>query len=142
MNSYLTIPGFEQMSQQELFDASVAHVATTRQKSVQTINDPFIGKPVQRCVYGGCGCAASPFLTPEGRTVADGVDGASWGRLASLEDGPLVPEHEAKFVSYLQDCHDDAHNEGEEFVRSWKQMMKRLAFDYNLDTSKLDAVEV
>lgn len=144
MDNYITIPGFEQMSQQQLFDTSVAHVAKTRTRSVRTSRDPLGlsgSKPV--CVYSGCGCAAAPFLLESERDNADGLGG--W---TSLVNRQVVPLHEADFVRELQRAHDlgaDVKNSDpnyEPFMVGWKRRMYNIADIFKLDTTELDKVEV
>ena len=117
---FLTIPGFEKLTKQELFDLSARHILRTRQKSMTTGSI---------CTYQGSGCAASPFLREECRAEADdAVGNPMWGNLA--EEG-LVPDHELKFVSELQKCHDESSSLN--FMPEWRNKMRRLADDYGLD---------
>ena len=124
-----TIDGFEKLSKQELFDMSVAHIGTTRRKSLSVTGTS--------CTYGGSGCAAAPFLKPEYREKADGeARGTGWGTLAF---GKLVSDHEAQFVRRLQGCHDYAI--ADNFIHEWKEQMTDLAAMFGLSTEKLDAIK-
>lgn len=130
---YLTIEGFEKLSQQEIFDMSVAHIASTRKKSMDG----------SQCVYSGSGCAAACFLKPECRERADSAEpthatfagSSGW---YGLQINGLVPVHEADLVAWLQECHDDAPEEI--FMQQWKENMVDLAAMCGLSTEKLDAV--
>lgn len=132
---YLTIDGFEKLSKQEIFDMSVAHIASTRKKSIAGTH----------CVYSGSGCAAACFLKPKYRKNADTVVatqhgwpiGTGWSDLQYRE---AVPKHEEGLVSWLQNCHDRAPEEA--FMQQWKDAMRKLAAHYGLSTEKLDAVPV
>lgn len=130
MSTYLTIEGFDQLSKQELFDMSVAHVGQTRTKSTT----------IKGCAYSGTGCAAAPFLKPENRTVADNMlmMGTSWLSLVEMEK---VPRHEHLFVVRLQACHDGSP-EGDSFMHMWTFSMRQLAEQHGLSTEKLDAIKL
>jgi hypothetical protein len=134
----LTIPGFESLSRQELFDISVAHIASTRKASLGTIP----GESGDRCVYSGIGCAAAPFLREECREKADTV--GSWGILTWEK---YAPEVNRDLVKELQNCHDAAWDKNapdpdRTFMLEWKRRMGYVAQNYGLDTTKLFAVEV
>lgn len=128
---FWTIPGFDNMSKQELFDMSVAHIASTRQKSMNGTE----------CCYGGSGCAAACFLQPEKRDAADRErnwgKSSSWNSLAELQ---RVPAHERELVCALQRAHDNSDNLA--FMPEWKSRMLVVAKNYGLSTDKLDAVPV
>ena len=119
---YITIPGFEKLSKQELFDMSAAHICSTRQKSYGSV----VG-----CSYAGSGCAAAPFIRPEHRQRAD-----KYGTWARQVDLLLAPDHETSFVLALQCCHDFATERG--FFDDWKRNMCSLAERHGLSTAKLD----
>ena len=124
--SYLTIPGFENMSRQELFNASARHLLRTGKKSCL----PDDGS----CCYQGSGCAAAPFLAPGNHAIADtAVVLPTWKVLATNN---LVPPHEVEFVGALQRCHDTAAVEA--FMPQWGYEMRQLADDWGLDASILD----
>jgi hypothetical protein len=125
MTEYITIEGFESMSKQQLFDMALAHVRSTRTKSVRS--------GTRTCVYGGVGCAASQFIRPEEREGADEIHnhgGCAWRWLVN---NCYVPEHEWDFVEMLQECHDRCGSDsGEAFVDEFESDMAVLARTYNL----------
>ncbi len=134
-SKYITIEGFENLSEQDIFDLAVAHIGETRTKSVD-IND--------QCVYGGDGCNAAPLIRPEYRGKADTwspgwgeLEGSGWNILVSTG---LVPDKCAEFILVLQGCHDNAP-EGQDFVPHWKKSMEELAAKFNLNASKLAAIQ-
>lgn len=109
----ITIEGFEQLSKQQLFDMSLAHIRSTRKKSTQG----------SKCVYSGPGCAAAPFIRPEFRAYADRRKGTTWDQLQ--EEG-LVPSHEYVFVNSLQLCHDNSPRD-DDFMKEFNRGMERIA---------------
>lgn len=115
--TYITIDGFEQLTKQQLFDISLNHIRTTRERSM--------GDGGADCTYQGKGCAAAPFIKPEHREFADtggiGLNAAPWSTLASKM---LVPGHESVLVQSLQHCHDLA---GNDFMKDYEQRMSNLA---------------
>jgi hypothetical protein len=111
---YWTIDGFENLTREEIIRISVAHVLKNGKKSVKG----------DRCMYGGIGCAAAPFLKEQYRASADGrLEGSSkygnsW-RILELKG--YVPHHEANIVRMLQSCHDNAPNISDAlFIESFK----------------------
>lgn len=126
-----TVPGFEQMTPQELFNISARHVLSNGAPSVTSKG---------RCKYGGIGCAAAPFLMPHRRKTLDRYD-KSWPGL--LEKGE-VPSKHSVLVSRMQSCHDGPAeaslvNGTAEFLHAFKEGMRHLARDNHLDASVLDA---
>ena len=107
------IPGFDNLTRQQMFDISLAHIRSTRKKSKEGAN----------CVYTGSGCAAAPFIEPENRAAMDDWDAsAAW---LGLIRGHGVSSHEADFVTELQKCHDRATDD--DFMYSYERRMERLA---------------
>lgn len=144
--SYITIDGFEDLTEQEVFDIAVKHIAKTRRPSM-TVKYPSSG-----CQYSGSGCNAAPFIQEDLRIIADDI--GYWGELVSREMAPMTHFH---FMNSLQACHDDPaqkatdeeyqESQGETnsnllFMRLWKDNMYDLARGHNLDTSELDKVTV
>lgn len=119
------VAGFEAMTQQEIFDTAVAHIAKTRTKSVSDR---------KACVYSGTGCNAAPFIIPERRLAADSA--GEWDRL--VVHGHAPKEHHT-FMVFLQRAHDFAYN-SYAFMSLWKVEMRNLALQFGLDASKLEAV--
>jgi hypothetical protein len=109
----ITIEGFEQLSKQQLFDMSLAHIRSTRKKSMQG----------SKCVYSGHGCAAAPFIRPEFRAYADRRQGTTWEQ---LREGCLVPSHQYEFVRSLQLCHDNSPRD-DNFMNEFNRGMERIA---------------
>lgn len=121
--SYLTIPGFEKLSKQEMFDMSLAHI---RKTGVKSVGERF-------CTYSGTGCAAAPFLRDEGKEQCDKI--GSWdtlsrpqtqGTISSPARSQLVPDHEVWFIKAMQICHDGTH-ETRDFLPQFENSMKELA---------------
>lgn len=120
--NYATIPGFEALTLQQMFDISLAHIRSTRTKSIKPGSTSV-------CVYSGSGCAASVFLRPERRDEFDAMyagHSVSWLTLAGTGH---VPEHESYFVRELQNCHDRTPNkDGQEaFMAEYERSMSYLA---------------
>ena len=117
------IPGFTELSKQQLFDMSAAHVIKNGKSSR---NDGGF------CVYSGIGCAAAPFLTEDARENLT----AAWNSLCFSKQ---VPDHEADFILHLQYCHDRARPTwGPEFIASYKKSMRELATSNYLSAAVLD----
>lgn len=131
MSKFFTIPEFNTLSQQQIFDMAVAHIGATRRKSVNHSGDG--------CLYGGTGCNAAPLLRPECRKEADEANDldTDWH---SLAQGGCVPKHESGFISALQKAHDDCENDPEKFMGQWRVKMRELASFYSLDTTQLYAL--
>ncbi len=123
---YFTIDGFEQLTEQQIFDIAVDHIQNTRTRSYRG----EVG-----CVYGGSGCAAAALLKPEHRDAADKV--GSWVALAYTE---AVPSHLKNFIKQIQWAHDSTGT-GDEFMPDWNDKMRKIALVHNLDTSKLEVME-
>jgi hypothetical protein len=119
------IPGFKEMSKQQLFDMSARHILTTRQKSMISGG--------AKCIYSGLGCAAAPFLLPEVRKSADNRTGTTWRALADIHH--VVPYHEVDFIAELQHCHDCADQDY--FMTHWESSTRRLANKYGLSIEVL-----
>ena len=122
----ITIDGFEQLTQQQIFDMAVEHIGNTKQKSI-------CGKG---CVYSGSGCNAAPLLKPEYHRTADAT--GSW---QDLVESKLVPKTNFLFIDELQSAHDDSYND-ESFMRTWYYKMFNLAEIYKLDTTKINALPI
>ena len=90
-----TIPGFAELTPQQAFDLSLAHLRTTRK---QNMNDG-------RCAYSGAGCAAAPFLSADSREAMNGCDsdGNSWGVLVHDND---LSHANYDLIYDLQQIHD------------------------------------
>lgn len=125
MPVHITIEGFESLTNQQMFDMAVAHIAGTRQQSYKD----------GTCCYSGTGCNAAPFIKPEKRLAADSHGG--WSMLVSHG---LVSNHAEEFIEDLQDAHDRALRGN--FMPEWKERMQSLAWRYDLDQTSINAVEV
>ena len=135
MTIYITIPGFEKLTKQEMFDISARHILAT--------GKPSVNEGSTLCVYAGSGCAAAPFIREDQREIADGLDiGARGTGWKSLSDNGHVPKHEDDFVVRLQLCHDDAITVSSEedfnFMELWEDSMRILAAEHGLSTAVLD----
>lgn len=127
--NFITIPGFENLSRQEIFNISVRHVLANGKKSM---ND-------QQCVYSGIGCAAAPFIREEERQASDGrcssmVGGSNW---ANLRSGGYVPDHHVEFIQNLQQCHDNSSDD-DNFIDDFKDRARAFALHYELKTDVLN----
>ena len=118
-----TIDGFDQLSQQQMFDMSAKHILATREKSYNGMT--------RFCTYSGIGCGASVFLNEGAKTSAD-VRGA-WCDLVTAK---LVSPHNSNFVNFLQEAHDSASVDN--FMNEWKTAMFVLGNEYGLDVSILN----
>lgn len=127
MNMYWTIPGFEQLTKQQLFDMAAAHIKSTGKKSASN----------GICCYASSGCAASPFLQKKRREDADLVAGSAATGWRALQLEKYVPDTHASFVEELQTCHDWAED-GEHFMIQWTGGMIRLAERHGLSSTVLD----
>jgi len=115
-----TIPGFKNLSKQELLNMSVAHVLKNGEPSMRNGN----------CSYAGIGCAAAPFLKPSGRETLTG----SW--LFLVNEG-RVSSHEAAFVHHLQICHDaNSGYAGPAFINLFKRDVLDLCNRFSLQPPK------
>lgn len=107
--NYATIPGFEAMTRQQLFDMSLAHLRKTR---AQSLSHEGTKKAV--CSYAGSGCAARPFLTDDfvaSLEPGSDLDQADWYGLCNRF---FVPKTNADFIFSLQSAHD-----------SWRRTIRR-----------------
>ncbi len=120
-----TVPGFEQLSKQQLFDISAKHILSTGVKSVQPGGST--------CVFAGTGCAAAPFLKPEVRDELD-KKGMAWDELVLAG---YLPEHERELIFRLQCCHDQAPK-GDSFLDYWREKMRGVADDFGLDPAEAE----
>lgn len=125
MSNFYTIPGFQKMSKQRIFNMAVAHIAKTRQASMDSGGS---------CAYAGSGCNAAPLLRESCRADADNI--GAWDELVERR---IVPTTNAEFIRELQYAHDDASSTNN-FMEGWSRRMRNLATEYNLSTSTLDKV--
>ena len=117
--TYITIDGFEHLTEQQCFNMAAAHILKTKKKSVYN----------NRCVYYGSGCAASVFMKPEYHTLIS----SSWDSLAYSKK---VPNTNQRLISRLQNAHDMSSLDM--FMPNWLERMRILAELFNLDPSILD----
>lgn len=125
--NYVTIEGFEKLSQQQIFDISVGHILNTRKKSLEISR--------HRCVYSGSGCAAAPFIRPDMREFCDNQAGAGSGWWELMGSG-LVPSGNERLISDLQSAHDGAYEK--QFMPNFKKVARRIAERYKLSTRLID----
>lgn len=123
MPNYMTIPGFEDMTAQQVFDMSAAHLLRQMVRSE---------KP-GACLYrsGELACAAGVFLTDAGAEIADsmgGSDGSPWDRVVAAKIAPSTNE---SLIGSLQAIHD--FREPDE----WRRALRLLAKEYNLNHAVL-----
>ena len=118
-----TIPGFDRLTKQQMFNMAAKHLLSTRAKSF------YNGS----CTYSGLGCAASVFLKEETREKLD-FEG-SWSDLVHAK---FASKHNETFVNVLQVAHDGAAWLDDGFLEDWKERMKTVAQNYNLDASILE----
>jgi len=124
---YATIPGFEQLTAQQVFDMSASHLLKQMEKS--SFND----RPHSLCAYrgrNGLKCAAGVFLTDEGAPECDDYDncgeGSGWSELVSAG---LVPDTNWILIQELQKLHDECD------PRYWRDRLIDLAAANSLDDS-------
>lgn len=122
MSNYLTIPGFESLTQQQIFDLGLAHIRKTRTKGTHDVTGDR-----QICSYQGSGCVASVLLREEARKDAD-VHGA-WPDLVVAYH---VPKIHSDFIRDMQELHDDCAN-GLGFMKDFENHMKTFAEENNLN---------
>lgn len=120
---FITIPGFESMTAQEVFDMSARHVLANGRPSMDGDN----------CVYYGIGCAAAVFIREDSRTLP--MKTATWNRVVS--DG-LAPDHNKQLIRELQYAHDSSHD-STKFVESFTDYLRWIARDYGLSAAVLEA---
>jgi hypothetical protein len=132
MTNYITIPGFKKLTKQQAFDMAASHLLTTGVKSMQDMDSEDANG---LCSYAGSGGAASVFIKPYKRVLAD--DTGDW---KLLEDKNRVPHAEGlnDFIYALQSAHDD-QSAGAGFMDSWEREMRSLADAEGLSTAVLDA---
>ena len=129
--NYITIEGFEQLTAQQMFDMSLAHLRRTGVKSKNEFS----------CMYGGTGCAAAPFLRPDKRDFADqqsDMEGVSW---VELVDRGFVPNTHFVLIAALQRAHDRAPRFDDELGLAFPQLIelrfKDIAKRFDLDYTPL-----
>ncbi len=122
---YATIPEFPNMSAQEVFNMSVSHVLNNGKPS---------RTPEGLCIYGGIGCAASPFLQPAHRDEMDFSGTYGW---IGLVQNRYAPNHLTDLVQDLQNAHDTAPDSPAEFIVRFKAMARIIAEQYGLTTEAL-----
>lgn len=113
---YATIPGFEQLTAQEVFDISVNHL---RKQGTKSRNSQGM------CLYraaDGSKCAAGPLLREE--AVAS-CENNSWYSLAQRGS---VPEIHRELVSELQATHDGAGRC--DWEEAWQHLASRSSLIY------------
>lgn len=120
-----TIPGFNRLTKQQMFNMAGKHLLSTGQKAYSR----------GTCTYSGSGCAASVFLQEDARGRLDGE--GSWNDLVHAN---FVSKHNHPFINELQVAHDStpSHFGSEQFMREWKEEMLKIAHRYNLDASFLE----
>lgn len=119
MPNYMTIPGFEDMTEQQVFDISAAHLLRQMVRSANGV-----------CLYrsGKLACAAGVFLTDEGAKAADNLEDPDW--YAVVEAGWAPPTNE-RLVLQLQGVHD--YDDPSE----WHEALRLLAKEHNLNDAVL-----
>jgi hypothetical protein len=133
MNSLLiTIPGFESLSPQRIFDMAAEHVLKN--------GKPAMNDNASSCTYRGIGCAASVFLKdPQSAPVA------SWGTLC---DEGLAPQHQEHLICEIQLAHDKSAQSYDDharrtmnpnFVSDFIAKMELVAKNFNLNPGVLFA---
>ena len=124
-----TIDGFENLTQQEIFDKAAHHILSTGVRATL---------PNENCTYGLTGCAAAPFIKPEFRAKVSGEWPPRWNSHGQLcGHGYEVPQHEKTLIRDIQLCHDDADTT-KPFLPQFKAKMRNVAHFYNLDTKALN----
>lgn len=132
MSKFITIPGFESLTKQQMFDMAANHIGTTKQASRRVT----AGGQNGGCVYSGTGCNAAPFILPEYRLLAD----EKYGSWRAVVHSGAAPDHECGFVHDLQQAHDGPLPR-KEFRPQYLQNMRTLGESHKLDMSVLDKVE-
>lgn len=124
------IPGFEQLTPQQVFNISAAHLLKQGKRAV--------GRD-EVCSYrapDGTQCAAGPFLTDE---CAKHLQG-SWDALVMYKQ---VPDTNKALIVRLQSAHDMAYDIDHETMRkveNWSKVLpelRKIAVDFNLNTAVL-----
>lgn len=126
---HITIPGFSKMSKLRMFNKAVAHMSSTREKSVNMYGS---------CVYSGSGCNAAPLIAHSFKK-ADAL-----GKWSSIVEAGLASKNNVVFIDELQTAHDSAYEgaNGDEFMASWMHGMRVVAARWNLSTAMLDKVKL
>jgi len=117
---YATIPGFENMTAQQVFDMSASHLLKQMGRSQSDS---------EACLYrgpNGLKCAAGVFLTDEGAEAADNSCENTWGGVVARRIAP--PENES-LIESLQNIHDYRR------IDTWREQLKLLAECEGLDDS-------
>ncbi len=97
MSNYITIPNFEQLTRQQMFDMAAKHIMSTGVPSVVQRADSQ-----WTCCYRGTGCNAAPFLQ---RDLLAEKHEINWYAMTVHK---FAPEYEVFFVRGLQAVHDSA----------------------------------
>ena len=128
---YATIPGFEQLTAQQVFDMSASHLLKQMEQSL--LPGWSENSPNGRCFYrgeNGLKCAAGVFLTEEGARECDLYDncgsGSGWRELVHAR---LVPDTNESLIQRLQLIHDHY------WPSEWREKLIALAADFGLDDS-------
>lgn len=138
MTEFWTIDEFPNLTAQEIFERSVRHVMKNGGPSVVFV----YGRSA--CRYGGIGCGAAPFLTPEGRRLADGAAGGgssiTWKGLVARK---YVPDSEHHYlIEALQSSHDAASMRDSEkspaFIEAYVECVMYVARDFNVSVQHLN----
>lgn len=117
--NYLTIPGFQDMSAQEVFDMSARHLLKQMQRSESS----------STCLYrsGNLACAAGVFLTDAGAEAADSLSGPQGSPWDMVVQNELAPVTNVQLICELQSVHD--YND----PIAWKEKLMDVAKDFNLN---------
>lgn len=134
MKKYITIPGFEQLTAQQVFDMGALHLLKQNERSVT---------PTGRCVYrgpSGLMCGAGVFLEDEGARLADkgrvfGLSSVSFVNTSwsGLVMGEHIPPCNSNIITQLQVLHDNA------FPDTWSEKLRNIAKEFSLSTAAIDA---
>jgi hypothetical protein len=124
-----------------MFDMAAKHVIA---------NGPSWNPENDCCQYSGSGCAASVFILPHCRNIADKKGGA-WLGMVNLR---LASNHNIELIMKLQNCHDDACTAAlqpmtickrevnrENFFTRWQHDMKNLAKQRGLSSAAVDTIQ-
>ena len=116
MSNYATVDGFEQLSEQEVFDISAKHLLKQNKKS--------LSEDEETCMYRGEGgrmCAAGPFIKDSG---AEKCERRDW---ATLVKAGAVPAANSQLIIELQAVHDRHGPSG------WPHLLGRVALKHGLN---------
>ena len=123
-SAYATIPGFEEMSAQDIFNLSASHLLKQRKRCESD---------EETCLYrkDGMACAAGVFLTDEGAKKADSYADKGGGGLAwdAVVAAGLAPDHHTRLILDLQGVHD-----GSDDPELWRDQLHKLAAEYQLNS--------